>query len=65
MEGLNLVDMRLILMNLIVSKTVVNETHEVDNQVQTSCLLRFPSLVMYEMGWNREDVREAFPSIFT
>lgn len=65
MEWLNLVDMRLILMNLIVSKTVVNETHEVDNQVQTSCLLRFPSLVMYEMGWNREDVREAFPSIFT
>ena len=28
-------------------------------------MLRFPSLVMYEMGWNREDVREAFPSIFT
>lgn len=31
MEWLNLVDMHLILMNLIVSKTVVNETHEVDN----------------------------------
>ena len=77
MEWLNLVDMHLILMNLIVSKTVVNETHEVDNPfcgfffgASNFCgliarMLRFPSLVMYEMGWNREDVREAFPSIFT
>jgi len=38
--------------------------HDFDNT--SSVLIHlFPSLVMYEMGWNREDVREAFPSIFT
>lgn len=38
--------------------------HDFDNA--SSVLIHlFPSLVMYEMGWNREAVQEAFPSIFT
>lgn len=38
--------------------------HDFDNT--SSVLIHlFPSLVMYEMGWNREDVFEAFPNIFT
>ncbi|CAL1143544.1 unnamed protein product [Cladocopium goreaui] len=38
--------------------------HDFDNT--SSVLIHlFPSLVMYEMGWNREYVFEAFPKIFT
>eukprot|EP00438_Fugacium_kawagutii_P010464 Skav233002 [mRNA] locus=scaffold387:427956:430735:- [translate_table: standard] len=38
--------------------------HDFDNA--SSVLIHlFPSLVMYEMGWNRDEVQKAFPSIFT